>query len=80
MSNESYKEAPIQKRISDLDLKNEKEIQKIREKIDNYLDERSFFELWCDKYNHSLAFFRTIFSALNLVAACLVAIKVFGVI
>ena len=58
----------------------EEMMDKYRTKIENYVYNRSIFELWCDMHNHKLGFFRTIFSALNLITASLVALKIFGVI
>lgn len=55
-------------------------------KIDNTDEEnyhdllhvRTKSELWFDKYNHTMAFIRTIFGLFNVTLSALIACKVFG--
>tara|TARA_Y100000996_G_scaffold387409_1_gene346185 strand:- start:2495 stop:2731 length:237 start_codon:yes stop_codon:yes gene_type:complete len=56
------------------------DIDKLKNKLQNYMYKRGLFELWCDKHNHKLSLIRTLLSAFNLMAATLVALKVFEVI
>jgi|TARA_A100000164_G_C21190136_1_gene444619 hypothetical protein len=41
---------------------------------------RNKSELFLDKYNHTMSFFRTVFGLLNVVLSILIALKVFQLI
>jgi len=42
------------------------------------LNVRTKSELYFDKYNHTMSFFRTIFGLLNVILSLLIALKVFN--
>jgi len=55
-------------------------LDKLNEAQLSLLEDRSYLELWCDKYNHTFSLFRTIFGFVNILIATFIAIKVFEVI
>ena len=53
-----------------------KDLDKINEAKLSLLEDRSYLELWCDKYNHTFSLFRTIFGFMNILIAIFIALKV----
>ena len=56
------------------------DLDNLHKKKQALLNDRSYIELWCDKYNHTFSLLRTIFGLMNILIASLIAFKVFGVI
>ena len=80
MTKDEYLERLINNRLDVSPLVLEEDILEIRKMYESYVYDRGLLELWCDKHNHKLSLIRTILSGFNLMAASLVALKVFEVI
>jgi hypothetical protein len=80
VTKDEYLERLINNRLDVSPLVLEEDILEIRKMYESYVYDRGLLELWCDKHNHKLSLIRTILSGFNLMAASLVALKVFEVI
>jgi len=80
MTKNEYLERLISNRLRNNPSDSEEDTLQIREMYESYIYDRGMLELWCDKHNHKLSLIRTILSGFNLMAASLVALKVFEVI
>jgi hypothetical protein len=80
VSKDEYLDRLLANHLKDKDFENDEKVELLKDKIESYIYDRSMLELWCDKHNHKLSLIRTLLSGFNLIAASLVALKVFEVI